>query len=133
MAEVELDMQGKSIGGLILFYKGSAYSGILADDRNVMANIRGWQFTTEKNALKSHVFLRLRNIEHTVDMYYSTDGTNWNKIENSLEVSALHHNSLGGVYALDPVAIGDGTVPFRNFTPPKIDITIALAAKKKSN
>ena len=39
-----------------------------------IANLRGWQFPAEKNVIQNHVFLKLRNIENTVDMYYSTDG-----------------------------------------------------------
>ena len=33
-------------------------------------------------------------------MYYSTDGDKWNKIENSLEVSGMHHNVLSGFLSL---------------------------------
>jgi xylan 1,4-beta-xylosidase len=117
-AEVELNIEGKAIGGLVLFYNNSAYSGILADNRNVLANLRGWQFPTEKNAIKDHVSLRLRNTNNTVDMFYSTDGVRWNKIENSLEVSALHHNVLGGFMSLriGLCSIGEGNVTFKNFT-----------------
>jgi beta-xylosidase len=116
-AEVELSIEGEAIGGLMLFYNQNAYSGILADDKNILANIKGWQFNTETNAIKRHVFLRLKNIEHTVDMYYSDDGTKWNKIENSLEVSGMHHNVLGGFMSLrlGLTAIGNGVVTFRNF------------------
>jgi beta-xylosidase len=51
-------------------------------------------------------------------MYYSTDGIKWNKIENSVEVSALQHNVLGGFLSLrlGLCSIGDGVVTFNNFT-----------------
>ena len=82
-----------------------------------MANIRGWQFETEKNVIKNHVFLRLKNINNTVDMYYSTDGIKWNKIETSSEVSGMHHNVLGGFISLQIglCSVGDGKVTFKNF------------------
>jgi beta-xylosidase len=50
-------------------------------------------------------------------MYYSKDGKTWNKIENSLEVSSLHHNVLGGFLSLrlGLCSIGDGKVSFRQF------------------
>ncbi|HEX6428124.1 MAG TPA: family 43 glycosylhydrolase [Niastella sp.] len=116
-AEVELFIEGKANGGLVLFYNGSAFSGMLADNENILANIHGWQFQTEKNVIKDHVYLRLKNINNTVDMYYSTDGIKWNKIENSLEVSAMHHNVLSGFLSLriGLCAIGDGKVTFKNF------------------
>jgi beta-xylosidase len=47
-AEVELEIRGAATGGLILFYNRQAYSGILADSTNILANLRGWQFETEK-------------------------------------------------------------------------------------
>ena len=116
-AEVELFIEGDAIGGLVLFYNPNAYSGILADKENILANLRGWQFPTEKKVIKNHVFLRLKNINNTVDMYYSIDGEEWNKIENSLEVSAFHHNVLSGFLSLrlGLCSIGDGKVRFKNF------------------
>jgi beta-xylosidase len=57
-------------------------------------------------------------MNNTVDMYYSTDGVAWNKIANSIEVSALHHNVLGGFLSLrlGLCSVGDGIVRFKNFT-----------------
>lgn len=117
VTEVELFIEGDAIGGLVLFYNSNAYSGILADKENILANLRGWQFPTEKGVIKNHVFLRLKNLSNTVDMYYSLDGENWNKIENSLEVSAYHHNVLGGFLSLriGLCSIGKGKVKFKNF------------------
>jgi beta-xylosidase len=116
-AEVEMIIEGKATGGLVLFYNGNAFWGILADNENILANIHGWQFETERKVIKNHVFLRLRNINNVVDMYYSTDGIKWNKIENSLEVSGVHHNVLGGFLSLriGLCSIGEGKVTFKNF------------------
>ncbi len=116
-AQAEMFIEGEAIGGLVLFYNDNAYSGILADKENILANLRGWQFTTEKNKIKNHVFLRLKNINNTVDMYYSSDGTNWNKIESSLEVSCVNHNALGGFLSLrlGLCSMGEGKVKFKNF------------------
>jgi beta-xylosidase len=114
---VELLIEGQATGGLVLFYNNNAFSGILADHENILANLRGWQFQTEKNVLKNHVFLRLKNVNNTVGMYYSTNGIKWNKIESSLEVSAVHHNVLNGFLSLriGLCAIGEGKVTFKNF------------------
>ena len=116
-AEVELTVEGDAIGGLVLFYDNNYYSGILADHENVLANLRGWQFPTEKNVIKDHVFLKLKNICNNVDMYFSTDGIRWNKIENSVEVSGFNHNALSGFLSLriGLCSIGNGTVQFKNF------------------
>lgn len=117
IAQVELFIEDNATGGLVLFYDNKYYSGILADKENILANLRGWQFPTEKSAIKKHVFLRLKKNENTVDMYYSTDGQAWNKIENSVEVSGYNHNVLSGFLSLriGLCAMGDGTVKFKNF------------------
>ncbi|MDP4210542.1 MAG: family 43 glycosylhydrolase [Bacteroidota bacterium] len=116
-AEVEMDIEGNAIGGLVMFYNSTAFSGILADKENILTNLRGWQFASNKNVIKKHVYLRLKNIENTVDMFYSTDGVKWNKIESSIEVSSLNHNSLSGFLSLriGLCSIGDGSVKFKNF------------------
>ncbi len=118
IADVEMEIEGDAIGGLVLFYNQQAFSGILADKNNVLANLRGWQFATEKNVLKKHVFLRLKNTNNTVDMYYSLDGKDWIKIENSFEASAYHHNVLSGFMSLriGLCSMGNGKVEFKNFS-----------------
>jgi xylan 1,4-beta-xylosidase len=117
IADVEVIIEGKALGGLVLFYNNRASSGILANNESILANINGWQFETEKNVIKNHVFLRLKNINSTVDMYYSIDGIKWAKIENSLETSGFHHNAFGGFFGIriGLCSIGDGSVTFKNF------------------
>lgn len=117
IAQVELSIEAGATGGIVLFYNSNFYSGILADKENIMANLRGWQFPTEKNVIKDHVFLRLKNINNTVDMFYSVDGEKWNKIENSIEVSGFNHNALSGFLSLriGLCSIGEGKVQFKNF------------------
>ena len=117
LVQVEVIIEGEATGGLVLFYNKNAHSGILADKENVLADLRGWQFATEKKAIKNHVFLRLKNIQNTVDMYYSIDGEKWNKIENSAEVSSYNHNALSGFLSLriGLCSMGNGEVKFKNF------------------
>ena len=100
-----------------MFYNRQASSGVLADSKNILTNIKGWQFVTEKEVIDRHVFLRIKNIDNVVSMYYSIDGNDWIRTENSLEVSGFHHNVLGGFMSLriGLCAIGDGKVTFKNF------------------
>ena len=116
-ADVEMEIEGNAVGGLVMFYNNTAFSGIMADKENILTNMRGWQFASQKNVIKNHVFLRLRNIENTVDMFYSTNGVNWTKIETSIEVSSLNHNAFSGFLSvrIGLCSIGDGNVKFRNF------------------
>ncbi|MCO6149682.1 family 43 glycosylhydrolase [Flavobacterium sp. NRK1] len=117
MADVEMEIHDDAMGGLVLFYNNNYFSGIFADKENILVNLRGWEFPTEKNVLKRHVYLRLKNINNTVDMYYSLNGKDWVKIENSAEVSSYNHNVLGGFLGLRIAlcSIGNGSVTFKNF------------------
>jgi len=116
-AEVEMEIEGDAVGGLVLFYNNSYFSGILADAKDVLTNLRGWQFPTEKNVHKRHVYLRLKNINNNVDMFYSLDGKEWKKTENSAEVSSYNHNALSGFLGLRIAlcSIGNGSITFKNF------------------
>lgn len=116
-AEVEMEIKGNAIGGLVMFYNNTAFSGIMADKENILTNMRGWQFASKKNVINNHVFLRLKNIENTVDMFYSTDDVKWIKNETSIEVSSLNHNALSGFLSLKIglCSEGDGEVVFKNF------------------
>lgn len=115
--DVEMEIIGEGTGGLILFYNDNAFSGILANQSDILANLRGWQFPTERSVIDRKVHLRLKNVNHTVDMYYSINGNDWTKIENSFESSAYHHNILSGFMSLriGLTSIGNGKVKFKNF------------------
>ena len=116
-AEVEMEIEGDATGGLVLFYNNTYFSGILADKQDIITNLRGWQFPTEKNVHKRHVYLRLKNVNNNVDMFYSLDGKEWKKTENSAEVSSYNHNALSGFLGLRIAlcSIGKGNVTFKNF------------------
>ncbi len=116
-AQVEVETEGEAVGGLVLFYSQKAFSGILADNNDILTNLRGWQFVAEENVLDGHVFLMLKNIDNIVGLYYSTDGEKWIKSETSLEVSGYHHNALNDFLSLriGLVSMGKGSVRFSNF------------------
>ena len=116
-AEVEVEIEGNATAGLILFYDSKLYTGIAADKENVLAILRSWQFPTQKGVNKTHLFLRLDKKEQLVNMFYSIDGKEWNKIENSAEVSSFNHNVLSGFMSLrlGLSAVGEGQVTFKNF------------------
>ncbi len=116
-AQVELLIEGNATGGLVLFYNNNAHSGILADNENILADLLGWTFVTEKSVIRKQVFLKLKNVNNTVDMFYSIDGEKWIKIENSVEVSSYNHNVLSGFLGLriGLCSFGTGSVTFKNF------------------
>lgn len=116
-ADVEINIEGNATAGLVLFYNNIFHSGILADSKDIQANLRGWQFPTEKNVIENRAFLRLKCVNNQVDMFYSLDRINWIKIENSADVSSMHHNVLSGFMSLRVglCAYGEGAVSFKGF------------------
>jgi xylan 1,4-beta-xylosidase len=116
-AEVEVEIEGNASAGLVLFYDTKLFTGIAFDKENIMAILRVWQFPTVKGVNKTHLFLRLEKKEQVVNMFYSIDGKDWLKIENSAEVSSFNHNVLSGFMSLKLglSAVGDGSVTFKNF------------------
>ncbi len=62
-------------------------------------------------------FLRLRNANHVVTTWYSTDGKEWKRHWMQFEVSGYNHNVAGAFLSLRPAlfAAGKGTVSFRDF------------------
>ncbi|MFV5697229.1 family 43 glycosylhydrolase [Flavobacterium sp. ZT3R17] len=117
VAQVEVKIEGDAAAGLILFYDSKLYTGIAADKENVLAILRSWQFPTQKGINKTQLFLRLEKKEQLVNMFYSINGKEWMKIENSAEVSSFNHNVLSGFMSLrlGLSAVGDGQVIFKNF------------------
>tara|TARA_R110002126_G_scaffold150267_1_gene296398 strand:- start:432 stop:1370 length:939 start_codon:yes stop_codon:yes gene_type:complete len=117
VAQVEVEIEGDATAGLILFYDSKLYTGIAADKENVLAILRSWQFPTQKGINKTHLFLRLEKKEQLVNMFYSINGKEWMKIENSAEVSSFNHNVLSGFMSLrlGLSAVGEGQVTFKNF------------------
>lgn len=116
-AEVEAEIEGDATAGLILFYDSKFYTGMAADKENIIAILRQWQFPTKKGVNKRHIYMRLEKKEQTVNMFYSTDGKTWNKLENSLEVASYNHNVLSSFLSLrlGLTASGNGAVTFKNF------------------
>lgn len=116
-AEVELETDGGASAGIVLFYDNKTYTGIAADKENIYAILRAWQFPTDKEIHKNHLFLRLEKRGQIVNMFYSFSGKNWIKIESSAEVSSINHNALSGFLSLriGLSAVGNGNVVFRNF------------------
>jgi beta-xylosidase len=116
-ADIEFVVERNTTAGLVLFYSERASSGILTNNGNILVNINGWQFPAEKSVVTNHVFLRLKNVDNTVDLLYSTDGNKWNKLENSVDITSFNHNAFGGFMAvrIGLCSIGEGTVTVKNF------------------
>ena len=116
-AQVELHLEGDATAGLVLFYNENAYAGIGVNKESFFSFRRAQQRKINKKPTGTIVFLRLKNQQHTVDMYYSFDGVTWHKMEKSVDVGAYHHNAFGGFISLrlGLSVYGNGKAKFKDF------------------
>jgi len=102
---------------LLLFYNSSAYVGIYADKGNIGFYNKYAPNKSIPNSIGEHLFLKLKNINNVVEVYYSADGTNFDKLMCAFEVSGYHHNVLGDFQSLKIAiaACGNGNVILKQF------------------
>lgn len=115
--EIEIEVMGKSRGGLILFYNEKLYAGRGFDREKFYFHRYGTDYPSPlPTGVKNKLHLRLVNDRHVIGMYYSLDGKRWAKDDRSIEVSGYHHNVAGGFQSLRPAiyAAGEDEVKFRN-------------------
>ncbi|GAA0448569.1 MULTISPECIES: family 43 glycosylhydrolase [Sphingomonas] len=116
---VELELDGATQAGLILFYNEKLFCGLGVGPEKLHAYRIGqeerWPAGAPIDTRRLH--LRLVNDEDVVTFYYSRDGKRWTK-ERSFEVAGYNHNVADGFLSLRPglYAAGEGKATFRNLT-----------------
>jgi beta-xylosidase len=57
------------------------------------------------------------NDRQEVDFYYRIEGQEWKRMETSVEISGMQHNTLGGFLDVRPAlyACGEGQATIRGF------------------
>jgi beta-xylosidase/mannose-6-phosphate isomerase-like protein (cupin superfamily) len=116
--EVEIDADPGASAGLLLFYSRKLYAGLGYSAKNLIMHQYGIERPGAKpGALGQHVFVRLRNDENILTMFYSADGREWQRFDRGIDVSGYHHNVAYDFLSLRPAlyAAGEGEVRFRNF------------------
>jgi len=115
-AVVRIKVEPRTEAGLILFYNDRCYAGIGFSERSIYRlrrGIAGNDIPGEGN----HLYLKLKNDRHEVTLFYSKDGTRWNRYPSAMDVSGYHHNSFGEFISLrlGIYAAGIGEVKFSEF------------------
>jgi xylan 1,4-beta-xylosidase len=113
---VEVEIQGKAQGGLLLFYNEKLFCGLGLSDGRFHAYRIGQEerWPPGGPASARRLFMRLRNQDNVVTFFHSADGVRWTK-ERSFEVAGYNHNVADGFLSLRPgiFASGEGKVAFR--------------------
>jgi xylan 1,4-beta-xylosidase len=116
--EVEIDADAGTTAGLLLFYSSRLYAGLGFSSSNFIMHSYGLD---RPGAKPPHVgqslHVRLRNDRHILTMFYSVDGSRWERYDRGMELSGYHHNVAYEFLSLRPAlyAAGSGEVRFRNF------------------
>jgi beta-xylosidase len=116
--EVEIELEGEAIAGLVLFYNRRLYCGLgLSADARFMHR-QGLDRRGPKPAgLGRRFFISMENNRHIVTFHTSPDGAAWTKFDVQMEVSGYHHNTAYDFLSLRPglYVAGAGRACFRNF------------------
>jgi beta-xylosidase len=115
--QVKITLEKWNIGGLILFYRETAYAGVYSDGTQFTVCENAEKQVKKPNELGSHFFIKIINNRNMCDILVSKDKQKWDTINSQLDVSGLHHNKYGDFLALQPclMAAGTGSVKFNGF------------------
>jgi beta-xylosidase len=118
-AQVEVEAPPGVEAGVLLHYDRDNFAGAGMASGRVFAILRGRP--RDEVGLPpgaTRVFLKVRNIEHDVELLHSADGLAWTRFETGLDMSGYHHDTFPDWQTLKIAlyAAGDGTAVFRGFT-----------------
>jgi beta-xylosidase len=114
--EVEVTVPEGVTAGLLLHYDGGHFAGAAFEKGAALCYAQGREFDRVTRGAGVG-FLRVRNVRHEVEIFWSADGKSWTKFGAGAEVSGYHHNAFGnwGTLKIGLFAAGRGTAIFRHF------------------
>ena len=120
---VEVDADSECEAGLTLFYSPKWFGCVSKKGSKIFKTGNGVKASVDLKDPSKSVFVKIRNIEHTVSFFYSSDRRIWKKLSPSVETSSINHNSLGGFLSLRVglYAVGSGKATFKNFCYKELD------------
>ncbi|MEI6950215.1 family 43 glycosylhydrolase [Paraflavisolibacter sp. H34] len=115
--QVEYTLEEGATAGLTLFYNEQGNMRISVDAQQFSVYNQKARKISEKNGLGNHGFLKIRNDENEISFYFSANGTDWTRVERSIDATGFNHNIFGGFMSLRAglFAFGKGRVLFDNF------------------
>ena len=115
--EVDCEISAGCASGLLLFYDLNHATGILLDADGIGARIANGYIPRRMEKGTTRATLRIVNDRQEIDFFYRLAGQNWQRTEESAEISGMNHNVLNGFLDVRPAlfASGSGRATFRNF------------------
>jgi xylan 1,4-beta-xylosidase len=101
-AEVTIEPEADSVGGLLLFYNHKAFVGVGFDGKQIHTIAQSEDLDWMRPPLTQRsVRLKVTNDKDIVTFNYSPDGgKSWKLVDLRMEVSGYNHNTFGGFLAL---------------------------------
>lgn len=115
--EAEIELHGEVTAGLLLYYNSDFFMGTGFNEK-MRFRYRKGEGRRGGPSVGRHLWLRLRNENHVVTGYYSTDGQTWTRETWGMEISGYNHNTLYEFQSVLPALFvcGEGSATFMNFT-----------------
>ncbi|HEY3706628.1 MAG TPA: family 43 glycosylhydrolase [Terracidiphilus sp.] len=115
--QIDIEVAPGCASGLMLFYSPEHATGILLDEDGIGVRLANNYVPSRVHKGATRATLRVVNDEQEVDFYYQLPEQPWMRMEESAEISGMHHNVLGGFLDVRPAvfAAGKGQATFRSF------------------
>jgi len=123
-AVVKVDVKDKAKAGLMLFYNSPFYRGLEITSDSIFYISEKRTSKVAAHAAGSPVYIKIQNENQALAIYYSLDGTKWERYGDAADVSPYNGNILGN-FRSQKVALytcGAGSARFTEFkyTPIKV-------------
>jgi beta-xylosidase len=115
--EVDVEADPDCTAGLVLYYNPEHGTGIQVSPEGIFTRATTGSIHSRQEKGATRATLRIVNDRQEVDFYYRLPGKPWAKTPDSVEISGMHHNVLGGFLDVRPAiyASGSGKATFRGF------------------
>jgi len=115
--EADIEVSEGCTAGLMLFYKPTNLTGIEFSREGLAILSPAYSYKSPVKAHAQRATLRIVNDRQEVDFYYRIEGQEWKRMETSVEISGMQHNTLGGFLDVRPAlyACGEGQATIRGF------------------
>jgi beta-xylosidase len=103
--------------GLCIYYNEKANACIEVDNSDFSVIVRGKRKCRMKNTLGNTGYLRILNDNNEVSFYFSSDATNWIRVERSIDATGYNHNVFAEFLSLRTgiYVFGKGSALFDDF------------------
>ncbi len=115
--EVDVEVESGCEAGILLFYNPEYAAGITFTSTGIHVRVANGLTFHHEHEGTSRATLRIVNNRQEVDFYFRFHEQEWQRAEESAEISGMHHNVLGGFLDVRPAlgAWGTNHATFRSF------------------